>query len=184
VHDNRVARRYATAMFETARKYDVVQAVEDDLATFERLLQNDATFRHFFIAPYTSRSEKIATLERIFSDRMTALTMQLIRVMLDKGREREIEAVHSEFAKLRRAAEGVVHATVTSAMALSDQQRSALLAKLEATQGKKFEASFEVDPRLIGGVKVSFESFVLDGTVRGALSKLRAQLRHDVLKQA
>jgi F-type H+-transporting ATPase subunit delta len=171
-------------MFETARKYDVVQAVEDDLATFERLLQNDASFRHFFIAPYTSRAEKVATLEKIFSDRMTALTMQLIRVMLDKGREREIEAVHSEFAKLRRAAEGVIHATVTSAEPLSDKQQKALLAKLESTQGKKFEATFEIDSRVIGGVKVSFGSYVLDGTVRGTLSKLRDQFRHDVLKQA
>ena len=184
MQDTRVARRYATAMFETARKYDVVQAVEDDLMTFERLLQKDVSFRHFFIAPYTSRAEKVATLEKIFSDRMTALTMQLIRVMLDKGREREIESVHAEFAKHRRAAEGVVHAVVTSAEPLSDQQRASLLAKLEATQGKKFEANFEVDPRVIGGVKVAFGSYVLDGTVRGALSKLRDQLRHDVLKQA
>ena len=184
MQDTRVARRYAQAMFETARKYDVVQAVEDDLATFERLLGSDATFRHFFIAPYTSRTEKVETLERIFSDRMTALTMQLIRVMLEKGREREIEAVHVEFAKLRRAAEGVVYAIVTSAMPLSDPQRTALLAKLEQTQGKKFEASFEVDPRVIGGVKVAFGSLVLDGTVRGSLSRLRDQLRHDLLKQA
>ncbi len=184
MQDNRVARRYAQALFDTARKYDVVQAVEEDLAAFGNLLDKDAEFRHFFIAPYTSRSEKVAIVEKIFSDRITALSMQLIRVMLEKGREREIQGVRTQFAQLRRDQEGIVHATVTSSVILSDTQRSALLAKLEATQGKKFEADFEVDPRVMGGVKVAYGSYVLDGTIRGNLNKLRDKLRHDLLKQA
>ena len=184
MEDHRVARRYAQALFEIARKNDIVQAVEDDLAAFSKLLKNDAEFRHFFVAPYTSRSEKIEIVDKIFSDRITALTLQLIRVMLEKGRERETQGVETAFANLRREQEGVVHATVTSVIELTDKQKSALLAKLEATQGKKFEADFEIDPRLLGGVKVAYGSYVLDGSVRGALDRLRDNLRHDVLKQA
>lgn len=184
MEDTRAARRYATALFEAARQYDVVQAVLDDLAAFEGLLQREEGFRRFFLSPHASRPEKAAMLEKVFSDRMTALTMQLIRVMLAKSRETEIEAVRSEFIKLYQAAEGIVQAVVTSAVPLNEQQKSALLARLEATQGKKFEADFQVDPHVMGGVKVAFGSDVLDGTVRGALDRLRDQLRHDVLKQA
>jgi F-type H+-transporting ATPase subunit delta len=183
LQDHRVAKRYALALFETARKYDIVSAVEADLGAFTGLIEKDPEFRFFFVAPYTSRQEKVAIVEKIFSDRITALTMQLIRVMLEKGREREIQGVSLEFANLRRAHDGIVHATVTSATELTAKQKSSLIARLEATQGKKFEADFEIDPRLMGGVKVAFGSYVLDGSVRGNLGKLRDQLRHDLLKQ-
>ena len=184
MEDTRVARRYATALFQTAQKYEIVEAVEEDLAAFERLLESDAQFRHFFIAPYTSRQEKIEIVDRIFNDRITALSLQLIKVMLEKGRERELQSVRSEFLKLRRELGHIIYVVVSSATELDEAQKKKLLAQLETKLEKKVEADFAVDPRLIGGAKVAYGSYVLDGTVRGALSRLQDALRHDVLKQA
>jgi F-type H+-transporting ATPase subunit delta len=181
--DQRVGRRYARALFLTAKQYDVVASVEDDLNTIVHLLDSDESFNDFVTAPYTGREEKIATIDRIFSDRVTAVTMQLLRVMLEKRREEEIRTVRAEFISLRRADEGVVHAIVTTAELLPNDQRTALLKKLETTIGKKVESEFRVDPLLIGGIRVAYGNYVLDGSIRGALSSLRDKLRHDLLKQ-
>jgi len=184
MHDARVARRYAQALFTTAKKYDVVAAVEDDLNAISRLMTTDKSFRDFIIAPYTSREEKAKIAEKVFGDRITALTMQVLRVMLEKRREPEIPFVRDEFITLRRANESVIFAEVASAAALDTTQRNNILAKLQTTLGKKVEAEFVVEPSLIGGVKVTYENNVLDGSVRGALMKLRERLRHDLMKQA
>ncbi len=181
--DHRVCRRYAQALFTTAQAHDTVLSVEDDLNLIVGLLNSDDSFNDFVVAPYTGRDEKIATLERIFSDRITALTMQVLRVMLVKRREEEIAGVRDEYVKLRREHGGVVFATVTSSEAMSDSQRSALTKKLETVLGKKIEAEFKVDSNLIGGVKVAYGNYILDGSIRGALSNLRDKLRHDTLKQ-
>jgi len=181
--DSRVARRYAQALFMTALKYDVIKSVEDDLNSIVGLLENDEQFHEFVIAPYTGREEKIEIVDKLFSDRVTALTMQVLRVMLEKRREDEITGVRDEFVKLRRENEGVIFATVTSAEKIDDAQRKALMAKLEKTLGKKIEAEFKVEPQLIGGIRVAYGNYVLDGSIRGALSNLRDKLRHDLLKQ-
>ena len=181
--DSRIGKRYAQALFTTAQRYDVVQSVEDDLKTIVGLMEKDRSFRHFVLAPYTSREEKVKIIERIFSDRITALTMQVLRVMLEKRREGEIEAVHDSFVELRRTATATIHVKVTSAEEMPGDQRSALLAKIEKSTGKKVEADFEIEPHLIGGVKVAYENFVLDGTIKGALGHLRDKLKHDLLKQ-
>jgi len=172
--DHRVCRRYAQALFSTALKYDTIRSVEDDLNAIVGLLQTDEGFRDFVIAPYTGREEKIATIDRIFSDRITALTLQVLRVMLEKRREEEIEGVRDEYVKLRRDHEGVIYATATSA---------ALVSKLETILGKKIEADFKIDPQIIGGIRVAYGNYILDGSIRGALSNLRDRLRHDLLKQ-
>jgi F-type H+-transporting ATPase subunit delta len=183
MEDHRVARRYAQALFETALKYDVVGSVEDDLTGINSLLENDPEFRDFLFAPYTSRDEKIGIMDRLFSDRVTALTMQVLRVMLETRREHEIPSVREEYITLRRENEGVIHVSVTSAEPLAQDQRDALLAKLATVLNKRIEADFEVDPQIIGGVRVAYENYVMDGSARGALSKLRERLKYDLLKR-
>jgi F-type H+-transporting ATPase subunit delta len=181
--DARIGKRYAQALFTTAQRYDVVQAVEDDLNAIVNLMAKDRGFRDFVLAPYTSREEKVKIIERIFSDRITALTMQVLRVMLEKRRESEIEAVRNDFVDLRRAATQTIHVTVTSSEALDAGQQKALIAKIEKTTGKRVEADFAVEPAVIGGIKVAYENFVLDGTLKGGLARLRDTLKHDLLKQ-
>jgi F-type H+-transporting ATPase subunit delta len=184
VEDKRIGRRYARALYDVAKKYNVVAAVESDLNAIIGAIDRDPTFKAFLLAPYSSREEKTEILDRLFSDRVTALTMQIIRVMLEKRREHDIPSVQEEFVAIRREEEGIVVATVSSAAELSAAERKALVAKLNKSLGKTVEAEYVVDPRLIGGVKVAFGTYVLDGTIRGALEQLREKLRHDLLKQA
>lgn len=184
MHDNRVARRYAAALFATALKYDVIKSVEEDLAGIASLLAHDAQFRDFLLSPYVGREEKLKIADKLFSDRITAISMQALRLMLGKRRETEIEALRDAFITLRRKHEGVIFATIASAEALSKDQQKELVAKLALITGKVIEASFEIEPRLIGGVKITYENTVLDGTLRGTLNALRDKLHHDVLKQS
>jgi F-type H+-transporting ATPase subunit delta len=184
VEDKRIGRRYARALYDTAKKYGVVAPVESDLNAIIGALDRDPAFKDFLLAPYSSREEKTEILDRLFSDRVTALTMQIIRVMLEKRRENDIPSVQEEFVAIRREEEGIVLATVSSAMALSPAEKKALVAKLNKSLGKTVEAEYTIDPRLIGGVKVAYGTYVIDGTVRGALNQLRERLRHDLLKQA
>jgi F-type H+-transporting ATPase subunit delta len=181
--DARVGRRYARALFGTALKYDVVKSVEDDLAGIVGLLHNDRQFRDFVMSPYRSREEKIAVAEKLFSDRVTALTMQLLRLVLEKRRELEIETIRAEFVRLRREHYRIVYATITSAEEMPAEQRERLVARVQALTGKTLEPEFRIDPHLMGGVRVAYDDYVLDGSVRGALNRLQERLKYDLLKQ-
>ncbi len=182
--DSRAAKRYAHALFTTAQKYEIVSSVEEDLAGIAHLLEVDARFRGFMLNPSVGREEKIEVAEKLFSDRVTALTMQLFRLLLGKRRESEFEAIREAFVELRREQQSIMHLVVRSAQPLDDAQRKAILDGLAERSGKTFEAEFQVDPHLIGGVQVEYGDYRLDGTLRGALARLREQLRYDLLKQS
>lgn len=182
--DARAAKRYAQALFNTATKHSMVQAVEDDLAALTGLLVNDAQFRHYLLSPNVPREDRLRIAEKLFSDRITALTMQALRLMITKRREREIEGVHEEFVRLRRVQEKAMRVVVTSAAELSPAERDSLVAKLAAKSGKKIEPTFETDAALLGGVKVAYGDYVLDGSVKGSFNRLKSTLLYDVLKQS
>lgn len=182
--DSRVARRYAAALFATAAKHNSVKAVEEDLHSIAAFIDADPRFRSVMVSPEVSRDAKTQLCEKLFSDRTTALTMQALRLILIKGREEELEAIRDEFTVLRREQEGVVFANVASSETLTQKQQTEILARLRLATGKQVEATFTVDPSLIGGVRATFGNTVLDGSLRGALASLHEKLHHDLLKQA
>jgi F-type H+-transporting ATPase subunit delta len=182
--DSKVAKRYAQALFNAARTADVVTSVEADLDAVANQIVHDESFRDFLVSPKVPREDKLKILERVFSDRITALSMSAIRLMLQKRREGEFEAVRDEFVRLRREYKRIVYALVTSAEELTDTQKERIEKKLEQATGADIEPEFVVDTTMLGGIKVSYQNYVLDGTLRGGLRRLRDRLKIDVLKQS
>ncbi len=183
MHDHKVAKRYANALYAEAVRNDVVAAVEADLAAISALIAIGTEFHDFLMTPHVAREEKITIAERLFSDRVTALTMYFLRLLLEKRRETEFDTIREEFVTLRREHSNVLYAEVVSAQPLEEKYRTALEKKLAEKSGKAVEAVYEVDPRLIGGLKVVYGNHVLDNSVQGSLRRLRDALSHDVLKQ-
>ena len=184
MHDKKVAKRYATALYNEAVRNDVVTSVEADLDAITGLIHGETEFQDFLFSPHVGREDKTRIAELLFSDRVTALTMQFIRLLLEKRREAEFDAIREEFTALRRINGNVIFAEVTSATPLDAKDRSTLEATLATRSGKRVEAVYDVDPSLIGGVKVAYGNYVLDGTIKGTLRRLKDTLRHDLLKQA
>lgn len=182
--ESKVARRYAEALYQVAVEQEFVSDVESNLNAVVQALRDDSDFRDFMFAPQTSREDKLKTASKIFADKMTAPAWHVIRLMIEKRREEEIEAMVEEFITLRRENSRVLFATITSSAPLDEKQKTALIDSLKQKSGKAVEANFSIDPKLIGGLKVAFGTTVLDGSVRGRLSQMRDMLRHDTLKQA
>jgi len=182
--EDRVSLRYASAVFEAAKNAKSVSTVETDLATIDNLLSGNGDFRAFILSPSRSRVEKLELVDKVFGDRITALTLRFIKLMLEKRREDELPTIKRDFTALKRADEGILHVQVISTVELTSAEQKAILEKAGAKLGKQLEADFIIDPTLIGGVKLAYNDFVIDGSVRGSLDRLRESLRYDTLKQA
>jgi F-type H+-transporting ATPase subunit delta len=97
-------------------------------------------------------------------------------LLVRKRRESLLEELVAEYGKIARTARGVEPLIVTSARELGAGEVSTLVASLERTYGKKFEASVTVDQSLIGGVRVAMGDRVIDGSVAGRLEELTRTL--------
>ena len=181
--DLRVAQRYARALFAAAQKASAVDVVDADFQAVVGAMDRDPKFEQFLANPNVPRSEKAALLGRVFGDRISASALNMLRLLLDKRREQEIRGVAAEFTRLRREYEAVLFAKITSAKPLEDEHKAAIVTKLQSATRKRIEAEYILDPAVIGGVKVDLGGYVLDGTVTGALARLKEALVYDLLKQ-
>ena len=81
-----------------------------------------------------------------------------------------------QFRSLYNEERGLLPVTATSAVALTEGQKQALIEKLSGLTGKTILLENRVDERLMGGVKVNYDGKELDGSVAGRLEALRRVL--------
>jgi F-type H+-transporting ATPase subunit delta len=109
--------------------------------------------------------------------------MQFLRLLLNKRRENILTGVAEKFEELRRANDGTLYASVVSAEELSAAEKQGIISKLETSGKSKVEATFSTDPSIIAGVRVQIGDYVLDGSLKGSMARLKDRLLYDVLKQ-
>ncbi|MEO7453236.1 MAG: ATP synthase F1 subunit delta [Fimbriimonadales bacterium] len=180
----RVARRYALALFAAAKETSAVQETADDLEAIAAILADNADTRDFLFSPEVDRSAKLQFVDLVFSDRARPLTMRLLRLLIDKNRQKELPGIQREFKSAMEDSQGIMRAFITSAVKLSDGEVERITQRISKQTGKQVIAETIVDPNVIGGVAVQYGNSVLDGTVSGALKRLEEKFQIDVLKQA
>jgi F-type H+-transporting ATPase subunit delta len=182
--DAPVATRYARALLNVARATGSLQQAEEDLEAISRLLQAREDLRRTLENPVLSRERKLELIDRLFADRARPITLRLLRLLVEKRRESLLRLIYQEFVRLREESEGILRVTILAPQEIPEDLLRSLLTKLERQTGKHIVYDFSPDPSLIGGIQVRYGDFVLDGSLGGALRRLREQIFIEALKQA
>jgi F-type H+-transporting ATPase subunit delta len=104
-----------------------------------------------------------------------ARVRQAARRIAASGRRGTL-AILADLLRLVRLDRDEHRAIVASATPLADDLRIDLQASLARVYGQGLDTVFEVNPRLIGGMRIRVGSDVYDGSVQARLAALEARL--------
>ena len=180
----RIARRYARALFVAANNNKQVHEVEHDLNMVREIFSKRKKLYRFLFNPTIDSTRKLEFVRNVLGDKIAPLVLELFRLMLEKRRELAFELIYQEFAKLRREQEKVVFVQVHSAKKMSEEEKNSLIQKIEKDTGSKIEAKFDVDKDLVAGIKIRYNNYVIDGSVKNGLRRMRDMMIYHRLKQA
>ncbi len=170
-----VARRYAHALYQLAAEQDAVDATREELCAVIEEATETREIGRYLAHPLVSRERKREFVSRVFpslSERMRNLFALLIR----NRREAYLDLIYEEFLDARAEAEGLIPVSVTTAQALSDEQRDRLTVNLEASLNQRVHLTEHIDEELLGGARIETDGRVIDGSLRARLEGLRARL--------
>jgi F-type H+-transporting ATPase subunit delta len=173
-----IAGRYATALFELANEQKALDEVQADLATIMAMLDESADLEAVVRSPVLGRDEQARAMDAVLEaggvGRMvrnfTGVVAQNRRLFALRGM---IRAYNALLAQHR----GEVAATVTSAVALTDEQRDKLAAALKQAVGRDVNIETSVDENLIGGMVVRVGSRMVDFSLATKLASLRLSMK-------
>ena len=169
------ARRYADAAFEIGRAERTLDRWERDLAELREAVAQ-AELQQLIEHPAVPYAEKERVLRRVVGSDVAPQAMNLILLMVRRGRPGQIGPMVGRFTELLRRERGISLAEVRTAQPLDDEQRDAITERLRSLTGDKIEMSEVVDESLIGGIAVRIGDRLYDASVRSRLERLRARL--------
>jgi len=171
-----IARPYADALFETARASG--EGLEPWLAVVEELaaLMSHPQVAQVVADPKLDDAQVVDLLSSLVQRPLPATGTNFLKLLVANQRLAVLPEVAVQFRQLKNEAEGVADCLIESAFPLSDGQVSDLLAALSKRFGTRLRPSVQVNPALIGGVRISVGDQVLDSSVRARLNQMQTAL--------
>lgn len=172
----KIARRYAKSVLETAIEQQLDDVVANDLATVESVGASSADFRAMMRSPIIDAQVKLSVLKDALGSTIHPLTMQFLKLIIEKGRGDLWREIVMEYRALLDDRKNIQRIRVTSAVELGAQERSQLESALTARLKKTVVATYDTDPGILGGAVIRVGDQVLDGSIRHQLHVLKDKL--------
>ena len=170
-----IARPYAEAVFSLATESGQLQKWSEMLELMAGVYC-DQTMQDALANPKVTTADIEKLMLAVCGERIDGTARNLIQVLAHNGRLAALPEIRELYERRRAEDEGVVEAKISSAFALEGPQLELLVSLLTKRYHKKVNPSVEVDPELIGGVKIRVGDKVWDASVRGRLQQMAVTL--------
>jgi len=170
-----IARPYAKAAFADARNGGRLQQWSEALRVAAQI-SADARVAPLFGNPHVSAAQLVELITGIGGEVFDADARRFLAVLAENGRLPYLPEIAELFERMRAEQERVLDVTLRSAVELSPEQRTRLGAALSRRLDRQVRLHTEIDSSLLGGAVMQADDLVIDGSVRGSLAQLAAQL--------
>ena len=173
-----VAKVYGDALFAAASEAGRMDEMYEEICELRKILGENEDLQKLLDNPKIIREEKESVIENIFRGRVSDEIVELMKLMIAKGRYSQIESVFDYVIGLVKEEKKIGIAYVTSALPLTGDQKANIIKRLlDTTKYKEFEMNYSVDSSLIGGVVIRIGDRVVDSSIKTKLYELSKDLR-------
>jgi F-type H+-transporting ATPase subunit delta len=172
--ESNMAREYAATLnLLTKGRFEeqaqVMKTIVEQMNASPRLLA-------FFNHPAISPGEKIALIDKALGGRQPDLLLHILHNLVLRSAMGFLPLIVNELEEIQKKLLNRISAVIISATDLSEAQRSIITDRLSSVTGKKIEPDYQVDPLLIGGMKVKIGDRIIDNSIRTRLENMSNSL--------
>ncbi len=174
---SKAAKRYVKAYFELAREAGKLEEAAADMKLIRNTLKNNPELKHFLKQPVIGNLQKYQAIQKIFGDKISPLTANLLQLLARKNRMDILEDIAGLFDEFYRKHLGVVEAVLTTAVQPDEEVIKAFHEKVKELTGKENAVlKTKVDPAIIGGYILQIGDLKIDDSIKGKLQKIKSNL--------
>jgi F-type H+-transporting ATPase subunit delta len=170
-----LARPYAKAAFEYAVEAKDVQGWSDSLSLAASVAQQPAVEK-LLSSPSATAEKQAEAVQNICGDELATVSQNFISILSENRRLQLLPQISQQFEIMKANLEKAVDVDVVAASKLNAAQQKALSEALSAKLERKVNLQVSLDKSLLGGAVIRAGDTVIDGSIRGRLTKLAESL--------
>src|SRR5699024_1072123 len=171
-----VARRYADALFQLGQEKGTQDNLIHEFLIVRNVFRENEQIIPFLKHPRVSNAEKKQFLEDVFQG-MSTDVINTLKMLVERHRIVIIPSIIDHLNHLDNDAKGIAEAIAYSVRALSDQELEQISQSCEDRVNKRaVKLENEVDPSIIGGIKIRMGNTIYDGSISGKLKRIERSI--------
>jgi len=168
-----IARPYAEALYKAgASQLEAVSGWLDEMAA----ISSDPQVQQLAGNPKVTDEQLYDLIAGLAQSLKGDMAQNFLRTVIENDRLSALAEIAHQFRALKNAQGGTSDAVVGSAFPIDAAAMDNLRATLEKRFGRKLNLSVELQPELIGGIRVVVGDEVLDTSVRARLEQMKVAL--------
>ena len=171
-----ISVRYARALLKSATDAKLDAEVYQDMITLAKNYTEVPLLRQTIDNPMLSKDKKEARLITAAGEKPAALTKTFIALVLKEDRENMMQFMANSYVTLYRKQKNVIRGKLTTAARVSAQTEQKMRMMVESKTNGTVEFETEVNPDIIGGFILEYDTFRMDASVKSKLNTILNQL--------
>ena len=176
MENKQLIKKYALSLYQIGQKENVLDEIQKGIRVVDSLYKDSSAFRYFLLTKKIADSDKKKILSDILKDSCSHYVLELMFIIIDKGDIKSLRAIIDRFFIAVNNESDIIPVRIITSSALDNDEMQALIANIESKLNKKISAKNEVDPNIIGGVKLMVGNKVVDGSISHQLRKIKYTL--------
>jgi len=165
-----------TSLVAAAEAEGRLDRVEDELFRFGRTVMASPQLRGPLADRTASTERKTRLVDDLLAEKVAPETLRLVRQAVLEPRGLNLESALTRYGQLAARRREQLVARVVVALPLEEAHRQRLSQALQQMYGRRVHLNVDVDPDVLGGIRVEIGDEVLDGTVLRRLDDARRRL--------
>ena len=166
----------ATGLFNVADQNNDLDNVRVASKTLNHIVLDSGQFRALVQSKKIKGKSKVEILNSVLGKLSHPLVNEVVSYLKGSSAANELKEIANFFESLYEKKSNTIEVKGIVAIKMNDQQIESFKASLDKILGKKTKLSIEVDPTLIGGIKLRIHNTFLDASIHNQLQTLRTEL--------
>jgi F-type H+-transporting ATPase subunit delta len=172
-----ISVRYARALLKSATELKVEEKVYADMIMLAACYVEVADLRATIENPMLLRSEKVRLLTTALGPDANELSKRFIELVLKEGREKVLQFMANSYITFYREQKNIIRGKLTTAAAVSEATEQKMKQMVESRTQGTVEFNTEVDPSIIGGFILEYDTYRMDASVKTRLNNILSDLK-------
>ena len=172
-----ISVRYARALLKSASDQKLEPQVYQDMMTLARSYVEVPQLRQTIDNPMLAKESKQALLETASGSKACQLTKAFIALVLKEDRENMVQFMANSYVTLYRKQKNVIRGKLTTAARVSAETEQKMRHMVESQTQGSVEFETEVNPDIIGGFILEYDTYRMDASVKTKLNTILNQLK-------